>query len=97
MVSLQGEEKKMKVVNLGVFRTGTTSMLHAFKYMGFKARAGINMKVTRELEGALDQGRRHPHIKEFSGFTNGPWCFIYKDFDKRFDCKFILIIRDEEE
>jgi len=86
---------KNKVFGIGLYKTGTTSLGHALKRLGF------NHKFWDEkLKQKYDEGDYEFIFREaenYDSFEDVPWCRdeFYKEIDKRFPgSKFILTKRE---
>lgn len=86
----------VKYICLGNPKTGTTSLLNAFKMLGYKTES-LNIDMTKEyLEG--NTAKVLDKIIEFDFLKEWPWKKIYKEIDKKYPhSKFILTIRNEND
>ncbi len=78
----------MKIVGLGISKTGTTTLGSAFEVLGYKhlsfSHKGIKMWEKRSYSSLLKL------MAPFDSFDDFPWPLFYKEIDQFFpDTKFI--------
>lgn len=86
----------MKVLGVGLSRTGTTSLTKAFEILGYntvhwdQAFVGILRKAA--TTGSIDLSR----YDDIDGLTDVPACLFYDEFIARYPgLKLVLTVRDE--
>jgi hypothetical protein len=84
----------MKVVGIGLPKTGTTSLGYCLRRFGFKHQTydmDLALKVKRnQIDDVLKLAEQH------ESFEDWPWFLLYKEFDRRFpNSKFILTLRKD--
>jgi len=88
-----------KIFNLGLSRTGTTSITKALQILGFRVRhdlqGGGEYKYLDDLwRGSFDWDC----LKNFDAFADIPISIYYKELDRQFlNSKFILTVRNKED
>lgn len=91
-----------RVVCIGMFKTGTTSLGRAFDMMGFKTLHGPWYLNHNEWNDIPDEWPKHydeirEKAKQYNAYQDYPWMFLYKEMDEWFPgTKFILLERDAE-
>jgi hypothetical protein len=87
----------MKIFCIGYPRTGTVSIIEAFKMMGYKKVWHFDSQNYRETVNALETGIFCDKIlNSHDVFADVPICCIYKNLDKLYpDSKFILTTREK--
>jgi len=86
----------MKIVGIGLSKTGTTSLRIALQILGYNA-IGWSERAANYYSQSLFQKLEHEYVKKFDAFTSEPWAQMYKFFDLTFDCKFICTHRNKED
>lgn len=84
----------MKVFGIGFPKTGTTTLGHCLRHLGFKHFFWNRAFATKVLQGNTDEAL---HISEqFDSFEDLPWPRLYKLMDERYpDAKFVLTMRKD--
>ena len=89
-------EAKVKVIFVGLHKTGTTSLIAAMGILGYKA----NATAKHRLLPAIKQNDWEPVFfvaDRFDALKDSPWQKAYKQLDAQYPgSKFVLSIRDEE-
>lgn len=86
----------MKIICVGLPKTGTTSLKKALQILGY------NVMSWSERAAKLYHDRKyytlyHDYMEKFDAFTDAPWSLMYKKFDIVFkDCRFIYTMRSFE-
>lgn len=95
-----------KIFGLGFHKTGTQSLDHALKILGYKTVHGDSPKAPHGgTEGRLllseyiQKGNYHlPTFDWYDAFTDNPYFSIWKELVQMFpDARYILTVRDEDE
>jgi len=97
VLSLRKKRKWSKVFEVGVAKTGTTSLAMAFEILGLRWAGWCPNLYDEVKEGKFDNTLAY--AEKFDAFKDGPWHEddLYKILDRRFpDSKFILLERDDE-
>lgn len=87
---------QLKIVCIGLPKTGTTSLGDALEYLGFK-RLGWQPKISGPLtvqwhEQNID--RLFEFVYQYDAFEDVPWCQVYREIDAQFpNAKFIVTHR----
>jgi hypothetical protein len=86
----------MKVVGVGLNKTGTTSLGACLQHWGFK-HISVNRDAFRlYLDGKIDALLRM--AEQYDSFEDWPWPLIYREIDRAFPgSKFILTRRKDAE
>ena len=85
---------KQKVFGLGLSRTGTTSLTHALRFLGYSA-VHFPLGILKYHRGLLELN--HKRVAQFDALTDTPVARMYKELDHSFpNSKFILTTRDIE-
>ena len=86
----------MKVISIGAYRTGTTSLGKAFELLG--------CRVSPESKLLFREWKRNkkrllwPLLEHFDAFFNVPWAYMYREiYEKYPDSKFIMTQRKDVE
>ena len=89
--------QKSKVFEIGVMKTGTTSLGVAFQMLGYKA-CSWHPKAAAKYSATKDFGVLKSYINRFDAFDDGPWHDCrFEDLDYHYpDSKFIVLERDNE-
>lgn len=83
----------MKIFCVGFHKTGTKSLSHALKILGFNVVSIRHDLLKHILEKNFK--RIFDEVDKFDAFEDNPWPLIYKELDKHYpNSKFILTIRD---
>ncbi len=89
----------MKVFEIGVAKTGTTSLGRAYEILGFKHKAEDPDLYLEFIEN-YDYEVLYEVIDKYDAFQDGPWHnkdVDYKILDKKYpNSKFIILERDDE-
>lgn len=87
----------MKIINVGMEKTGTTSIASALEKLGYSVQGqdltAFLLNISREemLEAARGQLLSHDALQDY------PWFLIYRELEQEYpDAKFILTERDPE-
>lgn len=88
--------RPVKVVGVGLPKTGTTTLGYCFRRFGYKHR-GYDMDLA--LQAKRNQlSRVLAETEKYEAFEDWPWFMVYKEIDERFPgSKFILTIRKDTE
>lgn len=87
----------MKIIGIGLNRTGTTSLGDALEILGFNKHMTYNLELTKkyfngEIEGLLEIAKQHNNLEDW------PWPLMYKELFNTFtDAKFVLTYRKSPE
>lgn len=86
--------RAVKVVGIGLPKTGTTSLGYCFRRFGFKHQTfdmDLAVKVKRnQIEEVLREAEKH------ESFEDWPWFLLYREFDQKFpNTKFVLTLRKD--
>jgi hypothetical protein len=86
----------MKVLGVGLHKTGTTTLGTCLKHFGLKhqawTREGFGMWIDNRFDKLLEIAEQHDSFEDF------PWALMYLQFDKEFPgTKFILTRRIDGE
>lgn len=82
----------MKIIGIGLHRTGTTSLRKALKILGCGKIIG---PISPPLQGG-DEGYWQNvllRLRKANGATDAPWFHWFEEIDAIFDCKFIYTLR----
>lgn len=92
-----GKMKINKIFEIGVPKTGTTSLQFAYKILGFKAQSWNPGKYKRWKKEGIECLYRM--IEKFDAFEDGPWHNCdYKILDQRYpNSKFIILERNNSD
>ena len=89
----------MKIFEIGVSKTGTTSLGRAYEILGFRHK-GVSKIITKKFYKSepYDYNILFEVIDRYGAFQDSPWHNCdYKILDKRYPgSKFILLERDDE-
>jgi len=86
-----------KVFEVGVAKTGTSSLARAYDILGL-SRTGWDQRLYDEVKAGMFENAL-AFAEKFDAFRDGPWHEedLYKALDRRFpNSKFILLERDDE-
>jgi hypothetical protein len=88
--------KLPKVFGIGFHKTGTTSLAHALRLLGYNVTGPNAVRdadiSTRALPIALELGQA------YDGFQDNPWPLLYREMDAAFPgSKFVLTTRAPED
>lgn len=82
----------MKVVGIGLGRTGTTTLGACLKQLGYNHVSYDFDTFSRLIDGEMDSVMAV--VDRFESFDDWPWPLLYRDIDRRYpDAKFILTVR----
>ena len=88
--------KTSKIFGIGLARTGTTSLLQAFRIMGYNVCMRSLLFKLDEQIGQNTAGRALELVNKYNAFANSPWPSIFREIDAAVpNAKFILTSRDE--
>lgn len=86
----------MKIVGIGMNKTGTTTLAICLTYLGYR-----HLSCHRESFEQLRRGDVNAVLRTMEGydsFEDWPWPLMYRDIDRRFpDARFILTRRKDPE
>ena len=93
-----------KIFCIGFYKTGTTSLYHALKILGYRT---INGDKPGSYPGADDGASLIPQMdagdyklhtfEKFDAFTDAPYLWIWREIYPQFpEARYILTVRDEE-
>lgn len=85
----------MKILYLGLGKSWTTSFGTACEILGYKVIEN-DMSLLEEIKRG-DFKRTWKTVKEYDVFEDYPWPYLWKEFDKKFDTKFVYGIRPVNE
>jgi hypothetical protein len=87
----------MKIFEIGVMKTGTTSLGKAYEILGYK-QMGWNAELFDQWQLFKNYEDLFQVIDQYDAFHDGPWHNVdYKILDAKYpNSKFILLERDEE-
>jgi hypothetical protein len=97
VLGLRKKRKWSKVFEVGVAKTGTTSLALAFEIFGLRWTGWCPNLYDEVKAGKFENSLAW--AEKFDAFKDGPWHEddLYKILDRRFpDSKFILLERDDE-
>lgn len=83
-----------KYICVGNSKTATSSLQHAFHILGY-ACIGYSHKYFHNA--IINDKSILDHLNNFSFVKDWPWKHFYKDIDKKYKCKFILTLRNEDD
>ena len=82
----------MKVVGIGFGKTGTTTLAHCMRHLGYRHRSW-----NRDLYDAYAQGDMNTiwrTVETHDSFDDHPWPMLYRQIDERYPgSKFVLTVR----
>jgi sulfotransferase family protein len=86
--------RAIKVVGIGLPKTGTTSLGYCLRRFGYKHQTydmNLALKVKRnQIADVMKEAEKH------ESFEDWPWFMLYKEFDEKFpNSKFILTLRKD--
>jgi len=84
-----------KVIGVGWYKTGTSTLEKCLKILGYGPVAGFNGKLIQQVyEGGIVEVLKE--ADKYVSYQDAPWFFIYKELDKRYPgSKFILTVRKD--
>ena len=89
----------MKIFEIGMMKTGTTSLGRAFEILGYKHK-GWSLKIYNQFleSDKKDYKILYEVIDNYDAFVDAPWRSCdYRILDKKYpNSKFILLERDDE-
>tara|TARA_R100001244_G_scaffold72395_1_gene58474 strand:+ start:305 stop:880 length:576 start_codon:yes stop_codon:yes gene_type:complete len=89
----------MKIFEIGVSKTGTTSLGKAYEILGFKHK-GKDPKLYTKFNNNKNYDILFEVIDKYDAFEDVPWHNYdvdYKEFDEKYpNSKFIILERDDE-
>jgi hypothetical protein len=97
IMGLRKKRKWNKVFEVGVAKTGTTSLAMAFEILGLRLASWVPNLYDEVKAGKFDNTLAW--AEKFDAFKDGPWHEddLYKILDRRFpESKFILLEREDE-
>jgi hypothetical protein len=97
ILGLRKKRKWNKVFEVGVAKTGTTSLAMAFEILGLRLASWVPNLYDEVKAGKFDNTLAW--AEKFDAFKDGPWHEddLYKILDRRFpESKFILLEREDE-
>jgi len=97
VLGLRKKRKWEKVFEVGVAKTGTSSLGKAFKILGLRVTGWSQDLYDEVIEGNYENALAY--AENFEAFRDGPWheVDLYKRLDEKFPrSKFILLERDDE-
>ena len=84
-----------KVFCIGFHKTGTKSLGHALKRLGYRVAGPVGARNPRIAQQAVAIALAL--ATDFDAFNDNPWPMLYKTLDATFpDSRFILTMRDEK-
>ncbi len=93
----------MKIIGLGLFKTGTTSLGRALEILQYQTSYEYWGVLGEDWDlSVIDHAKHHETIKKdamrWEAMTNAPWLYMYRELDKWFaQSKFILTLRADPE
>lgn len=86
----------MKIIGIGLNKTGTTTLGVCFKFWGFNhisfCETAFNLYINGDYESLLGL------VGRYDSFEDWPWPMIYNDIDKKYPgSKFILTVRKDSD
>lgn len=86
---------KKKVFCVGFHKTGTTSLAHALKLLGYRV-TGPNGVKDPDIENNVFP-MAYDLVEKYDAFQDNPWPIIYKELDAKYPgSKFIMLLRNPE-
>jgi Sulfotransferase domain len=97
-------DPRPKIVGIGFYKTGTTSLGRALRILGHRLQKGFTFnkpgkRVVIPEPVTFDKVRDAalPMMRYYSAFEDNPWPFLYRDVDRAYPgTRFILTYRDSE-
>ena len=83
----------MKIVCIGLSKTGITSMKKALQILGYNS-VGWSERAAQLYSQKKIYELKKEYIEKFDAFYSEPWSQLYKIFDAFYDCKFICTHRN---
>lgn len=84
----------IKIFGIGLEKTGTTTLQHCLKYLGY-SNEGCGLKLLRQIKEG-DFTETFSIVDRYDSFADWPWPLIYQELDKRYPhAKFILTTRKD--
>src|SRR5947209_7697875 len=85
----------MKVIGIGLPKTGTTTLGKCLNILGFVRQTSWTREVATYYENRnIDV--LMAYAESFDSFEDYPWCFLYKEFDETFPgSKFVYTVRKD--
>lgn len=95
----------MKVIGIGLNKTGTKTLSEALKVLGFADTPSLDRKNSPEIRWELTKHWKANNVEpilefstDFNNLEDWPWPLVYKELaDKYVDAKFILTMRKSPE
>ena len=84
----------MKIVGIGLSKTGTTSLKKALQILGYDS-IGWSERAAQLYSNKKLDILEYKYMNKFNAFTSEPWAQMYRLFDHLHDCKFICTYRDK--
>ena len=83
----------MKIVGIGLNKTGTKTLKYCLEQWGFRHQSYDLRAFELYREGRLDE--LFDWMQEYDSFEDWPWPLFYREIDTRFpNAKFVLTVRD---
>lgn len=87
--------QRPKVFGVGFQKTGTTSLAHAWRRLGYRVTGPNGIKDPDIAVNALAMCREL--LPRFDAFQDNPWATLYQELDREVPgSKFILTVRDPD-
>ena len=92
-----GKMKINKIFEIGLPKTGTTSLQNAYKILGFRGQSWHPQRYRRFKKEGIEC--LFPMIENFDAFEDGPWHDCdYRILDQRYpNSKFIILERNNDD
>lgn len=94
----------MKVVGVGLPRTGTKTLRHCLEHFGLRCWSGsiyqtLGFLVNREaVIPHVETERLIEQMGQFDGFEDWPWPLLFEEFERRYPgARFVLTLRRDAE
>ena len=90
-------ENRLKVVGIGLNKTGTSSLREMLRILGYKRLVSVSPELISDIKAnefiKIDQ-----IITQNDGFEDLPWPFLYRHINENFEnVKFVLTLRKSPE
>jgi hypothetical protein len=98
MTLLKVDNQINKIFEIGVMKTGTTSLGDALSILGYKTRGWDSETIENYKESGRECEVLYEVINQYDAFHDGPWHdYDFTKLDERFpNSKFILLERDDD-